>query len=85
MRIRRRQTSKRSRLLAAVGTYLKFKAISKFAKGAVKSVKGVAAYKAVKEAPAPVKALPVVAGVGAGVAGAAVVRKRREPAEPTAA
>ena len=77
MRMRRR--SKKRRALGAVGTYLKFKAISKAAKGATKAVKGMAAYKATKgaakKAPKPVKALPVVAGVG--VAGAVAARKRR--------
>jgi hypothetical protein len=77
MRMRRR--SKKSRALGAVGTYLKFKAISKAAKGVTKAVKGMAAYKvtrgAARKAPKPMKALPVVAGVG--VAGAVAVRKRR--------
>ena len=78
MRIRHR--SKKQRALDAVGAYLKFKAISKVAKGAGKSLKGLAAYKAskgaAKKAPAPVKALPVVASVGA--AGAMAARKRRQ-------
>jgi hypothetical protein len=83
MRIRRK--SKKRRIAEAAGTYLKFKAISKFAKGARKTITGLAAYKtakgAVSHAPAPVKALPVVAGVGA--AGAVAARKRRR--EPTPA
>ena len=62
MQLRRR--SKKRRALDAVGTYLKFKAISKAAKGARKSLKGYAAYKTTKSvakrAPKPVKALPVV-------------------------
>ena len=57
MRLRRK--SKKRRAVEAIGTYLKFKAISKL----------------VKRAPTPVKALPVVAGVGA--AGAVAARKRR--------
>jgi hypothetical protein len=77
MRIRHR--SKTRRALDAVGTYLQFKAIRKAAKGATKTFKGMAAYKATKgaakKAPTPVKALPVVAGVG--VAGAVAARKRR--------
>jgi hypothetical protein len=77
MRIRHR--SKKRRALDAVGTYLKFKAISKATRGATKTLKGMAAYKATKgaakKAPTPVKALPVVAGVG--VAGAMAARKRR--------
>jgi hypothetical protein len=83
MRLRRK--SKKRRIAEAAGTYLKFKAISKFAKGARKTLTGLAAYKtakgAVSHAPAPVKALPVVAGVG--VAGAVAARKRRS--EPTPA
>ena len=44
----RRTHSKKRRLTGAIGTYLKFKAISKFAKGARKGVKGLAAYKTTK-------------------------------------
>ena len=84
MRIRHR--SKRRRALDAIGTYLKFKAIAKAARGARKTAKGLVAVKATKtvakKAPTPVKALPVVAGVG--VAGAAVAaRKRRRDHEQT--
>jgi hypothetical protein len=61
----RRQTKKR-RAVDAIGTYLKFKAISKL----------------VGRAPTAVKALPVVAGVGA--AGALAARKRRS-SQPTPA
>ena len=74
--MRIRQKSKKRRALDAVGTYLKFKAISKAVKGGRKAITGYAAYKAAKQAPAPVKALPVVAGVGA--AGAVAARKRRQ-------
>jgi hypothetical protein len=56
-----RRKSKKRRALEAVGSYVKFKAISK----------------AVKKAPTAVKALPLVAGVGA--AGAVAARKRRSP------
>ncbi len=78
MQLRRRTTKKR-RLVDAVGTYLKVKAVRKAARAAGKGVKGLAAYKTTKSVakrtPTPVKALPVVAGVGA--AGAVVARKRR--------
>jgi hypothetical protein len=87
--MRFRHRSKKRRAVDAIGAYLKFKAISKAAKGARKSIKGFAAYKATKgaakRAPKPVKALPVVAGVG--VAGAVAARKRRQQedkAEPPA-
>ena len=87
----RRSSSKKSRAVQAVGTYLKFKAIQQAFKGARKGIKSLAAYKATKaaakKAPAPVKVLPVVAGVGAaGAAGAVVVHKRRQKEEePVAA
>jgi hypothetical protein len=81
MRIRNR--SKKRRAVDAIGAYLKFKTISKAAKGAGKTIKGLAAYKATKSAakraPKPVKALPVVAGVG--MAGAVAARKRRKQEE----
>ena len=85
--MRFRHRSKKRRALDALGTYLKFKAISKAARGATKTLKGMAAYKATKgaatKAPAPVKALPVVAGVG--VAGAMAARKRRQAEDTTPA
>jgi hypothetical protein len=69
MRIQRR--SKKRRAADAARSYLKFDAIRRTAKRATK-------------APTPVKALPVVAGVG--VAGAVAARKRRQQDEtpPTA-
>jgi hypothetical protein len=65
MRLRQRKSKKR-RAAEAVGTYLKFKAISKL----------------VRRAPTAVKALPLVAGVGA--AGAVAARKKRNSAPTTA-
>jgi hypothetical protein len=78
-----------SRVTSAVATYLKFKAIAKAFKAARKTAKGMAAYKATKtvakKAPTPVKALPVVAGVGAaGAAGAVAARRKRQHREPAA-
>jgi hypothetical protein len=55
----RRKQSRTSRLTSAVVTYLKFKAISRL----------------LGRAPTPVRALPVVAGVG--VASALMARRRR--------
>lgn len=68
-----RRQSKKRRAVDVVGTYLKFKAISKFAKAARKGIAG---------APKAVKALPLVAGVGA--AGAVAARRRRESGPKTA-
>jgi hypothetical protein len=86
MRLRRR-SSRKSQVVSAVATYLKIKAMTKAFKTARKGVKGLAAYKATKavagKAPAPVKALPVVAGVGAAGAMAAR-RKRNHDREPAA-
>jgi hypothetical protein len=78
MRLRRK--SKKSRAVDVLGTYLKFKAISHGAKAARKGITRFAAYKAAKRAPTAVKALPLVAGVGA--AGAVAARKRRD-SEPS--
>jgi hypothetical protein len=83
MRLRHR--SRKTRVADAFATYLKYRALIELGKAVRKSVKGWAAYKTVKRAPAPVKALPLVAGLGAaGAAGAVAARKRRSPSEPTA-
>ena len=58
----------------ALGTFLKFKAASKAAKGAKKAAKGTAAYEVAKRTPV-VKRLPIVAG--AGIAAFAAVRALR--------
>jgi hypothetical protein len=72
--------SKKRRVTDLVATYLKFKAIAKTGKAAHKTLKATGAYKAVKNAPKGVKALPVVAGVGAaGAAGAVALRRRSQP------
>ena len=88
MRLRRNR-SRMSRITSALGTYLKFEAMTKALKAARKTAKGMAAYKATKtvakKAPTPVKALPVVAGVGAaGAAGAVAARRKRQHREPAA-
>jgi hypothetical protein len=57
MRLRRK--SKKRRAVGAVGTYLKFKAISKAAKSVRKGLESYAAYKAAKRAPKAVKEPPV--------------------------
>jgi hypothetical protein len=62
MRIRRRK-SRSAQLADLLGTYLKFKAASKAAKGARKAAKGTAAYQVAKRTPI-VKRLPLVAGAG---------------------
>jgi hypothetical protein len=62
MRFRRRK-SRSAQVADVLGTYLKFKAASKAAKGAKKAAKGTAAYQVAKRTPV-VKRLPLVAGAG---------------------
>jgi len=68
MNIRRRK-SRRARAADVLGTYLKFKAASKAAKGARKAAKGSAAYQVAKRTPF-VKRIPLFL---AGAAAAAFV------------
>jgi hypothetical protein len=60
----RRRKSRSARVADVLGTYLKFKAASKAAKGARKAAKGIAAYQVAKRTPV-VKRLPLFAGAGA--------------------
>jgi hypothetical protein len=63
----RRNKSKKARAADALGTYLKFKAAGKAAKGAKKAAKGTAAYQAAKRTPV-VKRVPLIlAGAAAAV------------------
>jgi hypothetical protein len=65
----RRNKSKKARAADALGTYLKFKAAGKAAKGAKKAAKGTAAYQVAKRTPV-VKRVPLIL---AGAAAAAFV------------
>jgi hypothetical protein len=63
----RRNKSKKSQAADALGTYLKFKAAGKAAKGAKKAAKGTAAYQVAKRTPV-IKRLPlIIAGAVAAV------------------
>jgi hypothetical protein len=63
----RRNKSKKARAADALGTYLKFKAAGKAAKGAKKAAKGTAAYQVAKRTPV-VKRVPlIIAGAAAAV------------------
>lgn len=63
----RRNKSKKTRAADALGTYLKFKAAGKAAKGAKKAAKGTAAYHVAKRTPI-VKRVPLIlAGAAAAV------------------
>ena len=63
----RRKKSRKSQAADALGTYLKFKAAGKAAKGAKKAAKGTAAYQVAKRTPV-VKRVPLIlAGAAAAV------------------
>ena len=72
----RRNKSKKARAADALGTYLKFKAAGKAAKGAKKAGKGTAAFQVAKRTPI-VKRVPLIlAGAAAAVFVAFKVRGR---------
>jgi hypothetical protein len=63
----RRKKSRKAQVAEVLGTYLKFKAAGKAAKGATKAAKGTAAYQAAKRTPV-IKRVPlIVAGAAAAV------------------
>ena len=68
----RRSKSKKAQAADALGTYLKFKAAGKAAKGAKKAAKGTAAYQVAKRTPF-VKRVPLILAGAAGAAAAAFV------------
>jgi hypothetical protein len=70
----RRRKSRKDQIAGAVGTFLKFEAVKKTAKGAGKAAKGTAVYKAASKTPV-VRRIPVVAG--AGVAALVAAKKLR--------
>ena len=77
----RRNKSRKAQAADALGTYLKFKAAGKAAKGAKKAAKGTAAYQVAKRTPV-VKRVPLII---AGARGSRVrrdqgARRRGEPA-----
>jgi hypothetical protein len=59
----RRRKSRSAKVADLLGTYIKFKAATKAAKGARKVAKGTAAYQVAKRTPL-VKRIPLVAGAG---------------------
>jgi hypothetical protein len=70
----RRRKSRTAKAADVLGTYLKFKAASKVAKGARKAAMGTTAYKAAKRTPLA-RRIPMV--LGAGVAAFLVTRVLR--------
>ena len=74
----RRKKSRKSQVADLLGTYLKFKAAGKAAKGAKKAAKGTAAYQAAKRTPI-IKRVPlIIAGAAAAVFVAAKARGGRD-------
>jgi hypothetical protein len=80
----RRRKSRKAQAADALGTYLKFKAAGKAAKGAKKAAKGTAAYQVAKRTPV-VKRVPlIIAGAAAAVFVAMKARGGRDEAATTA-
>ena len=78
----RRNKSKKARVADALGTYLKFKAAGKAAKGARKAAKGTAAYQVAKRTPI-VKRVPLILA-GAAAAAFVAMKARGGGGEPAA-
>jgi hypothetical protein len=76
----RRKKSRKSQAADLLGTYLKFKAASKAAKGAKKTAKGTAAYQVAKRTPMVRRVPLVVAGVAAAAFVAVKARNGRNQA-----
>jgi hypothetical protein len=80
----RRQKSRKQQVAELAADYLKFKAVSKTAKGATKAAKGTAVYKAASKTPV-VKRIPVVLGAGLATLAAVKVVRSRSGGEASAA
>jgi hypothetical protein len=77
----RRRKSRKAQAADVLGTYLKFKAAGKAAKGAKKAAKGTAAYQVAKRTPLVRRVPLIVAGAAAAVFVAAKARSgRQQPA-----
>ena len=77
----RRKKSRKSQAADLLGTYLKFKAAGKAAKGAKKAAKGTAVYQVAKRTPMVRRVPLVLAGAAAAAFVAVKVRNgRNEPA-----
>jgi hypothetical protein len=80
----RRQKSRKQQVAELAGDYIKFKAVTKTAKGAKKAAKGTAVYKVAKKTPV-VKRLPVVLGAGLAALAAVKIARSRSGGEPSTA
>ena len=79
----RRKKSRKAQAADALGTYLKFKAAGKAAKGAKKAAKGTAVYAVAKRTPV-VKRVPLILA-GAAAAAFVVVKARSGDEQPAGA
>jgi hypothetical protein len=76
----RRRKSRKAKAAEALGTYVKFKAVSKAAKGAKKAAKGTAAYQTAKRT--PLKKIPLIVAGAAATVFVAVKALNRGGGEP---
>jgi hypothetical protein len=80
----RRKKSRKAQAADALGTYLKFKAAGKAAKGAKKAAKGTAAYQVAKRTPIVRRVPLIIAGAAAAVFVAMKARGGDDEAATTA-
>jgi hypothetical protein len=80
----RRKKSRKAQAADALGTYLKFKAAGKAAKGAKKAAKGTAAYQVAKRTPIVRRVPLIMAGAAAAVFVAMKARGGGDEAATTA-
>jgi hypothetical protein len=80
----RRKKSRKAQAAEALGTYLKFKAAGKAAKGAKKAAKGTAAYQVAKRTPIVRRVPLIIAGAAAAVFVAMKARGGGDEAATTA-
>jgi hypothetical protein len=76
----RRRKSRKSQAANLLGSYLKFKAAGKAAKGAKKAAKGTAAYQVAKRTPLAKRVPLIIAGAAAIFVAAKARSNRGEPA-----
>lgn len=79
----RRRKSRKAKAADLLGTYVKFKAAGKAAKGAKKAAKGTAAYQVAKRT--PLKKLPLIVAGAAATVFVAVKALNRGGGEPASA
>lgn len=81
----RRRKSRKAQAADVLGTYLKFKAAGKAAKGAKKAAKGTAAYQLAKRTPGVKWAAGAVGAAGAAVVAVWALNRGGDDAQPAGA